>query len=65
LFILFGFNLDGKIGTSEFTELAADTVCRPSRKYLIDIIEFQDIFGTEMDANTTPLAPFRIYYMRF
>jgi hypothetical protein len=61
LFILFDFYFDGKIRTPEFTELATDTICRPSWKYLIAIIEFQDILGAKMDTNTAPLAPFRIY----
>jgi len=61
LFILFDFYFDSKIGTSEFTELAADTICRPSWKYLIAITELQDILGAKMDTNTAPLAPFRIY----
>jgi hypothetical protein len=61
LFILFDFYFDGKIGTPEFTELATDTICRPSWKYLIAITEFQDILGAKMDTNTAPLAPFRIY----
>jgi hypothetical protein len=60
LFILFDFYFDGKIGTAEFTEPATDTICRPSRKYLVVIIEFQDIFWAKMDADTAPLAPFRI-----
>jgi hypothetical protein len=61
LFILFDFYFDGKIRTAEFTELATDTICRPSWKYLIVIIEFQDILGAKVDTDTATLAPFRIY----
>jgi hypothetical protein len=60
LFILFDFYFDGKIGTPEFTKLATDAVPRPSWKYLVIIIEFQNFFGTKMDTNTTSFAPFRI-----
>jgi hypothetical protein len=60
LFILFDFYFDGKIGTTEFTEPAADAVPRPSRKYFVVIIEFQNFCGTKMDTNTAPFAPFRI-----
>jgi hypothetical protein len=61
LFILFDFYFDGKIGTPEFTELATDTICGPSWKYLIVIIEFQHILGAKMNTNTASLAPLRIY----
>jgi len=61
LFILFDFDFDGKIRASEFTELATDTICRPSWKYLIVIIELQDILGAKVDTDTAPFAPFRIY----
>jgi len=61
LFILFDFYFDGKIRTSEFTELATDTICRPSWKYLVVIIEFQDILRAKMDTDTASFAPFRIY----
>jgi len=64
LFILFGFYFNGKIGTSEFTELAADTICRPRGKYFFVVVELQDVFGAKMDTNTAPLAPFRVYDMR-
>jgi hypothetical protein len=60
LFILFDFYFDGKIGAPEFTEFATDTVPRPSRKYLILIIEFQNVLGAKMDTDTASLAPFRI-----
>jgi len=61
LFILFGFYFDGKIGTAELTEFATDTICSPSWKYLIVIVEFQNILGTKMDTNSASLAPFGIY----
>jgi hypothetical protein len=62
---LFDFDFNGKIRTSEFAKPAADTICRPSWKYLILIIEFQDVCGAEMDTDAASFAPFRIYDMRF
>jgi hypothetical protein len=61
LFILFDFYFDGKIGTTEFTELATNAFRRPSGKYLIAIIEFQNFLGAKMHTNTASFAPFRIY----
>jgi len=60
LFILFDFYFDGKVGTAEFTESATYTISRPSWKYLVVVIEFQDFCGTKMDTDTASLAPFRI-----
>jgi len=60
LFILFDLYFDGKIRTPEFTEFTTDTVCGPSWKYLVIVIEFQNFCGTKMDTDTAPFAPFRI-----
>jgi hypothetical protein len=65
LSFLFDFYFNRKIRASEFAKLAADTICSPSWKYLVVIIEFQDVCGTEMDTDAASFAPFRIYDMRF
>jgi hypothetical protein len=62
---LFDFHFDCEIRASEFAKPAANAIYRPSREYLVVIIEFQDFCGAKMDTDPASLAPFGIDDMRF
>jgi hypothetical protein len=56
-FLFFRINVNGKIGTSEFAEFAADTLLRSRCHDFFHIVKLQNIFGAEVNADSASLAP--------
>jgi hypothetical protein len=60
-----GYNFNGKVGTSQFAQLAGNAILRPGGKDFIFPIQFKDVFGAKVNADATPLAPVSVDGMLF
>jgi hypothetical protein len=56
-FFIFRLDFDGKVRTSVFTKPAGDAFLAPGYGNLFVLIEDEDFFGAEVDADAAPLAP--------
>jgi len=59
--VVFYDNFNGQIRASVFTLPAAYAVCGARCICFFIFIEFQDIFGTEMNADAAAFTPFFVY----
>jgi hypothetical protein len=59
----FSLDFNCQIGTSHFTQLAANAVFDTAGDSFFYFIQLQDMLGTKRHANTTPLAPILGDYM--
>jgi len=62
---LFSDYFYGKVGTSQFAELACYAILRACCNRFFFIIEFKHIFRAEMHTDATTLAPVSVYPVFF
>src|SRR5450759_399777 len=62
--ILLRLYLDRQIRAPQLAEFAANAILRPHRHDLILVIQFQNLLGAKMDADSAPLAPVPVDQMR-